>query len=353
MNIWNCIHKSGIHAAAFFLVLILFCTGLCSCTDPLKPSDEDMEPVMTVNGMEVPYAFYKGLVLSCRSRIAEDAGVWENEERAAETEEKIRSEVMQAIRDFYAVFALCEEYDIDINDDYINEQVEQVLESQMEQYSNKKEYAAALEKEHLNHSVNRLMQQQDVCNSTLYYAMINSGAIETDPDTLRNLIYSDAFIRVKQILIVGEQSPVSDDGSFFIPPQQHTNEEARQLAEQVREKYLAGEDFDKLVQKYGESLYMASNTDGYYLCKGMWDPVNEDAVFSLVVDQVSPVIASDQGYSIFLRCEKDEAYIDQNFEKLCQDYYEASFRLALEKKSASLKVETTALYDSVSMQDMK
>ena len=85
----------------------------------------------------------------------------------------------------------------------------------------------------------------------------------------------------------------------------------------------------------------------------MWDPVNEEAVFGLVVDQVSPVIESEQGYSVFLRCEKEATYIDSHFEELCQDYYEASFTLALEEKSASLQMETTELYDTLSMRDMK
>lgn len=345
MNIWN-------KVSALLLAFIL-CVSLCSCTDPLKPSEEDMETVLVVDGMEVPYAFYRGLVLSCRESVAAGEDIWNDAQQAKEAEEEIRDEVMQAIRDFYAVFALCKEYDIGIEDDYIMEQVDQVLESQMEQYEDTDAYVAALKSDYLNHSVNRLMQQQDVCSSTLYYAMLDNGAIETNSDTLWELVNSDAFIRIKQILIVGEQTSVSDDGSFFTPAQKHTNEEARHLAEQVREKYLAGEDFDRLVHDYGESLYMTSNTDGYYLCRGMWDQVNEDAAFSLVVDQISPVIESDQGYSIFLRCEKDEAYMEANFTELCQNYYEASFRLALEEKSASLEVETTALYDSVSIQDMK
>ena len=45
--------------------------------------------------------------------------------------------------------------------------------------------------------------------------------------------------------------------------------------------------------------------------------------------------------------------MEANFTELCQNYYGASFRLALEEKSAALEVETTALYDSVSIQDMK
>ena len=352
MKIWNHMQKKALQGAALFLTLVLS-LGLCACKDPLQSTEEDAQTVMTIGGMEVSYGFYRGLVFSCRDRIVKDSAVWENPDRAAELEETIREEVLQALRNFYAVFVLCGEYDIDIDDAYITDQVDQAIESQMEQFDDTDAYIKSLEKEYLNHNTNRLMQQQSICNSTLYYTMLQGGAFETDPDALRELIDSDAFIRIKQILVVGEHSTAADDGSYFTPSEQHTNEEAKHLAERARERYLTGEDFDKLVEQYGESLYMTGNTDGYYICRGMWDDVNEEAVFGLVVDEVSAVIESDQGYSVFLRCEKEAGYIDAHFDALCQNYYEASYSLALEEVSASLTVETTDLYDSISIKDMQ
>ncbi len=352
MKIWNAMRKKGLQAAALFLVLVLS-LGLFACADPLQPTEEEAQTVMTIGDMDVSYGFYRALVLSCRDRMAKDPAVWEDPDQAAEMEEKIREEVLQALQNFYAVFALCEEYDIEIDDGYIMDQVDQTLQSQMDQFEDTDAYLESLEKEYLNHSTNRLMQQQSVCSSTLYYTMLQGGAFETDPDALRELIHSDAFIRVKQILVVGEQSTLADDGSFFTPPEQHTNEEAKHLAERARERYLTGEDFDKLVEQYGESLYMTGNTDGYYICRGMWDDVNEEAAFGLVVDEVSTVIESDQGYSVFLRCEKEEDYINAHFDELCQNYYEASYSLALEETSASLTVKTTELYDSIDIKNLQ
>ena len=166
------------------------------------------------------------------------------------------------------------------------------------------------------------------------------------------MIAGDGFIHVKQILIVGEKDASSYDGSYFTPAEPHTDEEARRLLEEARVRYLAGADFDQLVASLGQSLYMIANPEGYYLCHGMWDDTNEQAAFSLVENEISQVVESEQGFSLFLRCEKDDAYIDAHLDEISESYAQAVFGLALEEKSASMQVETTELYDSISIRDL-
>ena len=73
------------------------------------------------------------------------------------------------------------------------------------------------------------------------------------------------------------------------------------------EKTIVLEEFAKrrskraeLVKKYGESLYMINNTDGYYVCRGMWEKENEDAVFALDEGEISEVIKSGYFSEMYL-----------------------------------------------------
>ena len=306
-------------SVSLFLILTLLLPLFTACGgDPLASTEDDLRTVLTIGGMDVPYEFYRALVLSYRDRAP------------GATAQEIRDRVMDALREVYAVFSLCADYDVDPEDTYITEQVDLRVQELMDQYKDKAAYAKALQEVYMNDSVYRRMQQREICSDTLYYAMVRAGDLPTDAAELQKILESDAFIRIKQILIVGEKEPVAADGTYFTPSEEHTNEEAMALLTRARERFLFGADFDELVAEYGQSLYMVSNTDGYYLCRGMWDEVNEGAVFALAENEISPIVESEKGFSLFLRCEKEEAYLVDHFEELCDEYRTALFTLALE-----------------------
>ena len=76
----------------------------------------------------------------------------------------------------------------------------------------------------------------------------------------------------------------------------------------------------------------------------MWDQVNEDAAFALEVGEVSDVVESESGYSVFLRCEKSDAYIESHADDIREDLCKAEYELSLEKLRSEMTVtETEAL----------
>ena len=183
--------------------------------------------------------------------------------------------------------------------------------------------------------------------------MIAVGDISKDEDKLRAIIESDEFICIKQILITDKETSSLADGTYIVNGTTHTYDEAKALAETAHGRAAAGEDFDSLVAEYGQSLYMFGNTDGYYLCRGMWDEVNEEAAFALDMGEVSNVVQSDIGFSIFKRCEKREAFIDAHFEEICDNWYSACYMNALQKRIAFSEAVTNETFDSISAADMK
>ena len=196
----------------------------------------------------------------------------------------------------------------------------------------------------MNDSVYRFLERYSATAAEALSAVSQSSKIPKDDKGIIALAKGDEFIRIKQILVIGENGTESVDDTYFQTKEPHTNEEALAIAKKAQSRAKAGEDFDSLVKEFGESLFMFNNTDGYYLCRGMWDQVNEDAAFALEMGEVSDVVESESGYSVFLRCEKSDAYIESHADDIREDLCKAEYELSLEKLRSEMTVtETEAL----------
>ena len=321
---------------ALLCAVLLFALTACSAIP--SSTKEENTPVLSIDEYEVPYEQMRYFVRNYMdSRAAGDAEYW-TEERASAEQASIYEDCYTSLKNQYAILSLCKKYGIERDNSAIKELTESTMEGIVAQYEDEKSYAADLEKNHLTHQVYTFFTQMGIMQEELYFAMLDAGDLETDEKALHDLIYGDGFVRVKQILIANDagESP----------------EENRRKAEEAQKRAAAGEDFDKLVKEYGEDLFMFNNTDGYYICRGVWYKEFEDTAFSLKVGEVSPVIETTAGYSVLCRFEKDKAYLDKNFGDLCADYRDAQFGLALEAKAASMKVtekETLAAYTLLTM----
>ncbi|MBR6651105.1 MAG: peptidyl-prolyl cis-trans isomerase [Clostridia bacterium] len=333
------------------LCCFMICASLASCAS-INSSSKEKETVLKVGEYEVPYELYRYLVLNYKLQVQDKEEDWNDSKKAEEMTKEINVLVESSLRDFYAVFSLATEFGVDRENPAVNAAVEAELEATRNGYKNQKEYVDALAEGFMTHSAYELLQTNAICSDELYYKMMNDGAIKADEEFLKEFIYGDGFIRIKQILIVGESSNRVHDGTVYIPEESHTDEEAKAIAELARSKALAGEDFDNLVAEYGESFQMFGNKDGYYICEGYWDDVNNDAVFALEIGGISEVVESSQGYSVYMRCEKEDSYIDSHFDELRDKYTEAQYSLAVEKRAAEFEITTTELYDSISIKDM-
>lgn len=340
--------KFSLKLISALLCAVMICLTAVSCDLSLRSSKDETTVVMTVGGYDVTMELYRYFVLNYKDQLDLEEGEAISDEDA----EKIREKTENSIKELFAVISLAAEHQVDRNNKTVDSAVDAALKGERNGYENDNEYLDALAEGYMTHNVYELLQTNIICADELYYKMMNDGTIKCDKDFLNDYIYGDGFIRIKQILIMGDSSRKVYGDMILSAEDSHTDEEAKALATTAMNRAKAGEDFDTLVSEYGESIFMFSNIDGYYICEGAWDDVNSDAAFALEIGEVSDVIESEKGYSVFKRLEKDEAYIKKNYQDLCDTYTKAQYSLIVEKRYAELTLEKTEAYDEISIKDM-
>lgn len=340
------IQKSAIAAGLLSITLLL--TGTmsgCSSERKLASTKEESTPVMKVNEYDVPYELYRYVAMNYKKQYeagldeAAAAELWLGEDGKALLTE-LEANTAETIRNLYATLSLAADYDLTPDSALINESVATRMDEIYESYENDTDvYLESLEPYYMNDNVYRFLTQDEVLSQELFYAMLNGGDIISDEAALRDLIESDSFIRVKQILIA------SDNGS--------SPEENRAKAEKILARLDAGEDFEALLKEYGEDLYMWGNSDGYYIIRGNRYEAFEEAAFSLDIGEYSGIVETEAGWSILMRYEKDAKYINSHFDELCQEYFDSAYNALLQEHVASLTIEKLPALENYTIFNME
>jgi hypothetical protein len=258
-----------------------------------------------------------------------DGEIWLGESGAALLE-RLYADVENTIASMYLPLIVGERYGLHTDDPLITESVELKMNAVYESYDfDYKAYLQAIGEYYMNDGTYRFLALNDVMTEELFHAMLLKGEIEDDEDVLTEIFHSDEFVRVKQILVS------RDNGN--------SAEENLKKAEELLAMVKGGADFDDLVQRYGQDLYMFNNDDGYYIMRGSYYEEFENAAFSLAVGEVSGIVETPAGYSIIKRYEKEEDYIEAKWDELRETYYDGVFNLKLEALLPSVVVEKTEL----------
>lgn len=106
------------------------------------------------------------------------------------------------------------------------------------------------------------------------------------------------MVRASHVLISTKDSATNSD----LPEDQ--KKAKLKLAEEVRKKALAGEDFAKLAKEYSEDPGSKDNGGEYTFPRGQMVPEFELAAFSLGTNQVSEVVTTAFGYHVIKLSEK-------------------------------------------------
>lgn len=319
---------------ALFALALVMILSLISCgndKDILESTKTEKTVLMTVDGFEVPLELYRYVALNTKADYEAANGgskeIWLGESGAMLVEEA-NAAINDIIVTMYTTRSLAAKYGISPEDEYIRDTVDILMDNVYESYGyDYIAYKNDLDAVNMTDAVYRFITENDLLAEELYAKLVAEGEILSEEDDLRAVVNGNEFIRVKQILLSGENG--------------NTDEENLALANKLLDKISSGESFEDLVQKYGKDLYMFNNNDGYYICRGNRYEEFEDAAFSLEIGEVSEVVKTPAGYSIIKRYEKESGYLNENFDDLCDEYSEGKYNTILEAHKGNLTAEPT------------
>lgn len=317
---------------SIIIILCLMVTlSLWGCDEKkvLESTKEDLTIVKTVDGIDITLELYRYVALNYKMQYeaGSSAEMWLGEE-GKEALDRINRDIDDTLVKLHATISMCNEYGIDVNDSYITDTLEIYMDEIYETYDyDYKAYVSEIAEYNMTDAVYRFLVRNDILAEELLAKMAENGEVPVDRDEVLGILNSDECVRVKQILIS------ADNGK--------SDEDNLSRAKDLLEKAKSGKDFDELVQKYGEDLFMFNNDDGYYITKGRLHKEFEDAAYALEVGEISDIIKTPSGYSILKKYEKDPEYIEKNFDYLLSEYISGLYNLKLEEYSTHLTIENT------------
>lgn len=309
--------------------------SLASCGNDekyLESSKEDKTVVMKIGEYDVPLELYRYVALNTKADYENNASsdIWLGESGSALLDEMNES-ITETIVHLYTTLYVCEEYGISPDDSYIIDALDIDMNAIYEGYENDYEvYAEDIAKYNMNDSVYRFLTRNEILAEELIQKMMADGVLPSSDEELEEKLASPEFIHVKQILISRENG----------------NSDAENLAkaESILAELNNGADFDEMIQKYGEDLYLFNNDNGYYISRGSYHEAFEKAAFELGEGEYSSIVKTDAGYSIIKRYPKSAAFMAENFDTLADDYLRGQYNLILAKAEATLTcTETDAM----------
>ena len=177
-----------------------------------------------------------------------------------------------------------------------------------------------------------IITETSLLSQKLKNDFLENQEILTSDTAIQNILNSGEYIRCKHILIKNDEG---DD-----------KEANGELIRQLHDRAESGEDFDKLMQEYGEDPGVTSNPDGYYFFRGEMAEEFEKAAFSLRENQISDIVTTEFGFHIIQRLPKEEAYIDDHFEEIKESYQNTRMYQLLDEIISKQKVEFCDEYDT-------
>ena len=269
------------------------------------------------------------------------------EQDGVTVEKKTKDEIIKAYKQFMAVEIIAEKEGISLTVKELKE-IKDEKNEQISQAGGKDEFIEQLDASHLSEELFDEIQKNIALQDKLFNELYSEdGSLAPSEDEIiDNAIESfEGAARSKHILIQATQG--SADYA-----------EKQALANEALARAVAGEDFDALIEQYGEDPGMSSNPNGYVFYEdGMlldgsssFIPEFVKGTFAVQPGMVNPaLVPSSYGFHIIKRLPLDEEYARANLSEYLSTYAYNLFSEYIDAVAASIEFETTKHFDELDL----
>lgn len=317
------------------LCLCLLCLAACGEESVRSAEAEDDRVVLTIEGEEICYDYFRYAFL----RIRDELAYRKNSEGLsdAEFEALVKEQTLSFLLRYRSVQLLAEEADIALTDDEEEEILDEIAEL-IDVYG-EDAFEEELQRTYMTQYTLTYLKRLDTVQTLwkLYATEEQSGVIRCDDETVLADI-PEHFTRIRYVYIEKKES-VTDQN--------------RSHAELILSYAKEGQDFKELIRSYGEdNTMLLLIDDGYYYTILSEDAV-EEAVALLDEGEISDLIEVSHGWFIVQKLPLDMAYVDENFEEFRSLYKNRVLEELVEAKMQTLSVEFGEIWQNATTQTVQ
>lgn len=340
---------------------LLFCLSLCllvsavSCgVEPiviekegtLQTPDGEIypEPFLTFDSEEVSFAEFRYYYLNYKEMyLREDPDYFKTEGR----EEALKEEVLRCLLESWAVKLIAKENRIQLSSDEA-ESVEGDVQASISQYGSEEEFIEAMKSSYMSMSLFRSMMRYSALYLKTFDTLYADGGKQAWTDEEFFAYYREHYLAVQEIYLPFEESETKDNCTATM-----------EKAEEILAKARGGEDFWKLVEKYGKDDRMLDYPDGYYITEGEAETALYDAAKALSIGSISEPVIGKDGVWILKRVELREVRMRENrqtalfgytdtFDQYHAGAYDDDFHELYSARADQIQVEYSPYWELVS-----
>ena len=309
--------------------------------------DTDGLVMCTIDGIDVDFDTFRYYYYYVLNLYYQNYGATIDDVRSTDGGfDMLLTDTVFQIKQEFVTYHLAEENGIELTDED-EKNVDDLIQQSKDSVSTEEQYLTQLKSSYLTEDLYRKMLELSTLYNKIESTLLtNEGKYATKKDDFKKIVQDkEQYSRVVHILIPYEcQAEITDEdtldsydsmslsdkltakktafNALSEEDQEKCRDEAKKLAEEVKEKADSGEDFSELIKEYGWDPGMEQSPEGYY--------VNQDtsfveefkkAAFELDENEVSDLVESESyGWFIIKRLPVDMDYVEENIDSMISEY---------------------------------